>query len=420
MYANFPPQFLAFLKANHIDPNVYDAQEGLPRYVRIVRYKQRTACEIQQLVEQTQKDAGCTVTEVVGVAGFLEIADQSVKLAQLQGYSSGDLVGMDVSSGIAVHALSVAPGDNVLDLCCAPGAKLLLLAEQSMDTTAPGSITGVDNSPHRIATCRSLVKKHAGRTRGIVRLFTADGTAFACPAPRNIWWDVQAVKAFAQHNATANNFTANSSVTNEKPWFAPRLLSTAYACSGTTLYDRVLVDAECTHDGSLVHIRKYGKQWGWEQLGSQASGSGRSQPIPILQSRLLENGWRLLKPGGILIYSTCSLSRFQNELVLGGFLARHAKDEATVEPIPHFDDKDSGCGIVALPIWKPETDEEWAKHGLELHHRALFQRMQHAARLDPRVSNTSGMFIARIKKIGSNSRDVIESEIVPLGQTLIS
>ncbi|KAJ2807658.1 hypothetical protein H4R20_001201 [Coemansia guatemalensis] len=416
MYANFPPQFLAFLKENHIDPSVYDVQGGLPRYVRIVRYKQRTASEIQRLVKQTQHDAGCTVTEVAGVPGFLEIADQSVKLAQLQGYGSGDLVGMDVSSGIAVHALSVAPGDNVLDLCCAPGAKLLLLAEQSMDTIAPGSVTGVDNSSHRIATCRSLIKKHAGRTRGIVRLFAADGTNFACHAPRKLWWDAQAVGAFAQQNP-AVAVAADSSVANERPWFAPRLLSTAYACSGTALYDRVLVDAECTHDGSLVHIRKYGEQWGWEQLGSQASGSGRTQPVPVLQSRLLENGWRLLKPGGVLVYSTCSLSRFQNELVLGGFLARHGDDEASVEPIPLFDEKDSGCEIEALPIWKPETDEEWVRHGLGSQLRALFQRMQHAARLDPRVSNTSGMFIARIRKIGDNSKGTIETEIVPLGQS---
>ncbi|PIA15190.1 S-adenosyl-L-methionine-dependent methyltransferase, partial [Coemansia reversa NRRL 1564] len=382
MYANFPPEFLAFLNENHIDPSVYDVQEGLPRYVRIVRYKQRTTSEIQQLVEQTRQDAGCAVTEVAGVAGFLEIANQSVKLAQLQSYKCGDVVGMDVSSGIAVHALSVSPGDNVLDLCCAPGAKLLLLAEQCMDTTTPGSVTGVDNSSHRISTCRSLIKKHAGKTRGIIRLFSADGTGFSCHAPRKLWWDPQTVRAFAQQNTTAVA-AADLSATKEQVWFAPRLLSTVYACSGTELYDRVLVDAECTHDGSLVHIRKYGEQWGWELLGSQACGSDRTQHVPVLQSRLLENGWRLLKPGGVLVYSTCSLSRFQNELVLGGFLARHTEDEACVESIPLFDDKDGGCGIAVLPVWKPETEEEW---------------MQHAARLDPRVSNTSGMFIARIRK----------------------
>lgn len=32
---------------------------------------------------------------------------------------------MDLSSGIAVYALDVQPGDHVLDICCAPGKKYL-------------------------------------------------------------------------------------------------------------------------------------------------------------------------------------------------------------------------------------------------------------------------------------------------------
>jgi 16S rRNA C967 or C1407 C5-methylase (RsmB/RsmF family) len=38
------------------------------------------------------------------------------------GASSEQIYGIDASSGAAVVALDPQPGDNVLDLCCAPGA----------------------------------------------------------------------------------------------------------------------------------------------------------------------------------------------------------------------------------------------------------------------------------------------------------
>ncbi|KAJ2889286.1 hypothetical protein GGI21_006633, partial [Coemansia aciculifera] len=284
--------------------------------------------------------------------------------------------------------------------------KLLLIADlldnnQEKGTTSVvglelrGTVTGVDISLHRAATCRSLIKKHAGKDKGFMRLFVDDGTTFACKAPQPGWHDPQAVKAASAPLNESGDKVKCVLSGGSRPWFAPKLLSTAYACSGTQLYDRVLVDAECTHDGSLVHVQKYA-QWGWEQLDTQVVDGNKQVTIPILQSKLLENGWRLLKPGGVLVYSTCSLSRYQNEFVLGGFLARHGEDEAVLEPIPLL-------GITTSPIWTPADDDEWDRAGLS-HHRAVFSRMCNAVRLDPLVSNTSGMFIARIKKLQNGSR----------------
>ncbi|KAJ2470045.1 hypothetical protein GGI02_003194 [Coemansia sp. RSA 2322] len=434
-----PPSFCAFLQENHIDAAVYSNSCQLPRYVRILRYRRQSQTEIDALVRKIHADAGCRVSEVVGVPGFIEIANQSVRLSQLGAYINGDIAGMDVSSGIAAQALSVEPGHHVLDLCCAPGAKLLLLAEllsttpasESMGSALVGTVTGVDIAQHRAATCRSLIKKHAGNNKGFMRIFVDDGTVFDSRAPQQGWQDPQLVReAMASASSldgssdrSARKSRRHRSAQPGQPWFAPKLLSTAYACSGTQLYDRVLVDAECTHDGSLVHLQKYAR-WGWDHLDTQVVGDDRSISVPILQSQLLENGWRLLKPGGVLVYSTCSLSRYQNEFVLGGFLARHAENEAIVEPIPAF--SDSGVqsedmstsnirrcgGILASPIWMPNCDDEWNRSGLD-QHRAVFARMGHAARLDPMVSNTSGMFIARIKKLRQGAQPA-RPEAVPL------
>ncbi|KAJ2835279.1 hypothetical protein J3B01_003622 [Coemansia erecta] len=402
--SQFPPNFLAFLKENHIDVDVYNVQKDLPRYVRILRFSQKSACEVCELVQQIRTDAKCDVSEVDGVPGFLRIANQDTKLSQLRAYVAGDIIGMDVSSGIAALSLSVEPGDNVLDLCCAPGAKLLLLAELlAIDAgVSHGTVTGVDISPHRIATCRSLIKKHAGGNKGFVRLYAQDGTTFNCRAPRAKWWDPAEIREVQLEHPERKG---RRRTMLDKPWFAPKLLSTNYACSGSDLYDRVLVDAECTHDGSLAHVQKY-ERWGWEHLDTQVVNNNRSQSVPILQSQLLENGWRMLKPGGVLVYSTCSLSRFQNEYVLGGFLSRHAENEALVEVIPLLQNQ-----VAASPIWQPSCAEEWV--GLE-QHRGVFARMKCAVRLDPRVSNTSGMFIARIRKLSDVQTTFDVEDTAPL------
>ncbi|KAJ2742965.1 hypothetical protein GGI20_004098 [Coemansia sp. BCRC 34301] len=422
-----PPLFREFLRDNHIDASVYDTSRKLPRYVRITQYREKSKQFIDELVQQIQADAGCRARKVDSVPGFIEIENQAVRLSLVSAYNNGDIVGMDVSSGIAALALSVEPGDNVLDLCCAPGAKLLLLAdlldnshEDKPSETEPaprGTVTGVDISLHRAATCRSLIRKHAGNGKGFIRVFVDDGTTFDCKAPQHGWHDPLIVKAASASMAGCDGKAKRqkNAMPGNQPWFAPRLLSTAFACGGTQLYDRVLVDAECTHDGSLVHIQKYA-QWGWEQLDMQVVDANKQVTIPILQSKLLENGWRLLNPGGVLVYSTCSLSRYQNEFVLGGFLARHSEDEAVLEPVPSFSSRstppESQDGIVISPIWTPVDDDEWDRAGLS-HSRVVFSRMHHAVRLDPLVSNTSGMFIARIMKLRHGPQPE-ESEIVPL------
>ena len=66
----------------------------------------------------------------------------------------------------------------------------------------------------------------------------------------------------------------------------------------------MLVDAECTHDGSLRHIAKF-QQWGWPTFERRVLGAKRLRALALLQRGLLLNGFRLLKPGGVLIYATC-------------------------------------------------------------------------------------------------------------------
>ncbi|CAI5473659.1 unnamed protein product [Closterium sp. Yama58-4] len=93
--------------------------------------------------------------------------------------------------------------------------------------------------------------------------------------------------------------TVTGSATDTPSWW-----DTGVRC-GKEGYDKVLVDAECTHDGSLKHILKY-DSWGWHTLNKRFLDPQRLSTLAALQRSLLETGFLLLKPGGRLVYSTCS------------------------------------------------------------------------------------------------------------------
>ena len=83
-------------------------------------------------------------------------------------------------------ALNVQRGEHVLDLCCAPGAKLAMIAGLIGQR---GSATGVDISKARLNACRTLLRKYRLQQ---VRLFEADGATFRIPPPSSAAADSRA------------------------------------------------------------------------------------------------------------------------------------------------------------------------------------------------------------------------------------
>lgn len=65
------------------------------------------------------------------------------KIRYAPSFAAHAVYGIDASSGAAVAALDPRPGDAVIDLCCAPGAKLAMIADRMQ---RQGSLTGVDVS----------------------------------------------------------------------------------------------------------------------------------------------------------------------------------------------------------------------------------------------------------------------------------
>jgi 16S rRNA (cytosine967-C5)-methyltransferase len=86
-------------------------------------------------------------------------------------------------------------------------------------------------------------------------------------------------------------------------------------------FDRILVDAPCSGLG-VIHRNPEGKWW------KVPTDPAR---LAVTQLSLLRNAAARLKPGGILVYSTCSTSREENEQVLDNFLTDHPA--FVIEPV---------------------------------------------------------------------------------------
>ena len=140
-------------------------------------------------------------------------------------------------------------------------------------------------------------------------------------------------------------------------WFAAREAS----------FDRILVDAPCSSEGTH---RKNSAAFGHGLRDGELFASG-------LQVGLLARAFHLLKPGGIMVYATCTYRPEENEVVIDRILNRFP--ELNVLPI----DLD---GL----IWEPGL-RSWLG-------RSFQPSVQHCMRLWSHRNDTGGFFVAKLQK----------------------
>lgn len=382
-----PDAFIHFLNENGLDPSIYTTSDLTPRYVRL-----KPGCEAY--LEEIEAEIECKLGKVAWLPNFYSLPPH-IQIANSKAYQEGKIYGIDAASGAAVLALNICLGDHVLDLCAAPGAKLCMILDL---LGSSGSVTGVDVARHRLAACRTMLQKYSLGDH--CRLFVADGTTFSL-FPIRVHSDSKSCECGLE-----GKLDVYKEWTSRRPWKERKREAKARASAASQLasrihdpelifygrnsgvvglskselyqtlhcsevlhcgYDKVLVDAECTHDGSIKHIQKF-EQWGWKTLQHRVLNAERTDDLTVLQLQLLTNGFRLLKVGGSLVYSTCSLTVAQNEDVVEQFLSKNASAEL--------------LEIDAAKIWP-------CKSG----------RVPNTLRFDPVTSQTSGLFIAKFTKL---------------------
>ena len=137
---------------------------------------------------------------------------------------------------------------------------------------------------------------------------------------------------------------------------------------GGALFDRVLVDAPCSAEGN--YRRKEGR------LPERSADFVRY--VTGLQEALLRRGVELARPGGVVVYATCTFAPEENEAVVARIL-----EEGGVELEEIGLDLPRAAGIL-----------EWEG-------RRFPPEMAHAWRVYPQHLDSGGMFMARLRKEGS-------------------
>lgn len=108
----------------------------------------------------------------------------------------------------------------------------------------------------------------------------------------------------------------NAIVTNED--------SFVLASHFPSFFNAIQVDAPCSGEGMFRKLPEAIEQWSTENVAICAAR----------QKEILDNAAVMLKPGGVIVYSTCTFSREENEDVVEHFLERHP--DFTLEEMERF------------------------------------------------------------------------------------
>ncbi len=140
-------------------------------------------------------------------------------------------------------------------------------------------------------------------------------------------------------------------------------------------FDKILVDAPCSGEG--MFRKSPSIMQNWEQYGVDYYNK--------LQKEIIIHAARMLKPGGMMLYSTCTFSPEENEGTIA-FLLKECPEFHVVEALPDDEErKRLGLSYEGFDFGKPE----WVNGPEEL---------KHCLRLWPHKINGEGHFIALLKK----------------------
>ena len=181
---------------------------------------------------------------------------------------------------------------------------------------------------------------------------------------------------------------ANALVLNEHP---ARLAERFPA-----FFDRVLVDAPCSGEGMF---RKHDAAWADWSPETVAMCARR-------QAEILDSAAAMLRPGGRLVYSTCTFSPEENEGTVSAFLRRHPDFSVAAADAPWFEP--------GRPDWVPDGQPELSRtfrlwpHRLrgEGHFAAVLQRRGEAASAD--VGASSRPALRGAEKLPAEVRELLQ------------
>ncbi|XP_004446701.1 tRNA (cytosine(34)-C(5))-methyltransferase, mitochondrial isoform X2 [Dasypus novemcinctus] len=165
---------------------------------------------------------------------------------------------LNAASLLPVLALELQDGEKVLDLCAAPGGKSVAL----LQCAYPGYLQCNEYDSLRSRWLRQTLESFIPQPLvNVIKVSELDGREMGDAQPET--------------------------------------------------FDKVLVDAPCSNDRSWLFSSDSQKA---------ASRISQRRKLPVLQKELLRSAIKALRPGGLLVYSTCTLSKAENQNVISEIL----------------------------------------------------------------------------------------------------
>lgn len=249
--------------------------------------------------------------EVMIIKSDLEPGELGRSIEHLLGY----YYIQELASMLPIIALKPQPHETILDLCSAPGSKTTQIASEMQNT---GTIIANEVSLGRIKILASNLER-CGVANTIIT--KKDGLALC------------------------------NKLRKEKYQF-----------------DKILVDAPCSGEGTLRSTYKTYLMWNINTI----------KKLSKIQKNLFKAAFEILKPNGEIIYSTCTHAPEENEEIVD-FMLKEFKDKIKIEKID-------------LPITPRQGITKWQDEKYS-------DEVKYSCRIYPQDNNTEGFFIAKFRRI---------------------
>lgn len=221
--------------------------------------------------------------------------------------SVGNISRQEVVSMIPPLLMDLRPGMTALDLCAAPGSKAAQLLEmihrgeeariRQVVQSFGGSVKSEDEQEDEAARLEADPSDD-GRATGMLIANDADY--------KRSHMLIHQLKRLSSPNMIVTNHDATMyppiRVANPEDPSKPKYLK----------FDRILADVPCSGDGTMRKNVNIWKDW----------SPGNALGLHLTQVRILVRALQMLKPGGRVVYSTCSMNPIENEAVVAAAIDR--------------------------------------------------------------------------------------------------
>ncbi|KAL6570492.1 rRNA (cytosine-C(5))-methyltransferase nop2c [Orobanche gracilis] len=326
-------------------------------------------------------------TTMMSRAGMFR-ASEGVALDMYNRYLlEGEVFLQNLPSIITAHALDPQEGEKILDMCAAPGGKTTAIAILMKDK---GEVIAADRSHNKVLGIQKLA---AELDLKCITTYKLDALRSVAPESRDAPKcgeneSIQMSDSSKPENANLSHATIDQ-LRNENCTTKAELRKNIRRMrngpgrnnsfggrvekSGgfqPNSFDRVLLDAPCSALG--LRPRLFAGEDTMESLRTHAK----------YQRRMFDQAVQLVRPGGVIVYSTCTINPGENEA-----LVRYALDTYKFLSLASQHPKIGGPGLIGgCQFSDGYQEEEWLRPGEE----NLVQRFDPSSELD-----TIGFFIAK-------------------------